>query len=124
MVVTIAVMKMLCRLGYDEVYSQEVTTMAAQWDAAASRSLQTDKNHRKTSEAWWRANQDWARLVLPKVCVDAVFAEKSSLVSVSDEIDQVVQGSETGRKLLGHVQRQVLIDRVSVKIEEEVEKLK
>ena len=123
MVITIAVMKMVCRLELDQKYAAEVALMNSHWDAAASRSLQSGKNHGKTGESWWHTNQDWAKLVLPYASVHKVFSEKGSLVSISDEVDSIVQSSETGKKLLGHVQRQVVIDRVAAKIDEEVVKL-
>lgn len=118
--ISIAVMKMLVRIGLDKKFPEEVGCMASQWDAACVKSLASFKAQQRSGTCWWEASSSWACLVLPMVATTKALIEKDSLESVSDEINSVVEGSEVGQRLLARAQKQLQLERLSTRIKEHV----
>lgn len=122
-VFTISVMKMIMRLKLASQFPEEIEIMQPQFDSACCKSLQAYKGQQRSGASWWSTNSSWAQLVLPVEALNTAFAEAADLSKVSDEINEVVESSEVGRRLLARAQRQVQLDKVGEKITAAVQKL-
>lgn len=74
--ITVAVMRMICRLKLQEKWAEEMHIMQGHFDQAACKSLASFKGKSKTNKFWWESNKDWAKLVLSETAVDLCMAEE------------------------------------------------
>ena len=75
----VAVMKMIKKLGLHVSFRAEFEVIFCQLDKATVKTIDMCNRNIQTSQQWWKANQEWASLILPEEATDTCMEEQKSL---------------------------------------------
>jgi len=110
---TIAVLRMIKRLGLHTKHTDEMSVMQEHFDSAAVKNFSCFKARGLGASQWWAANKDWAGLVLPSAEVDKCLAEEGCWSNVQKELHAVAMSSDIGHRLFSRALQQVELDEIS-----------
>jgi hypothetical protein len=119
-VFSMAVLKLIKRLGLHEAFPVPWALMREHFDKCLQSSVQQFKAQGQPLTFWWRTNKSFACLILPADAVEKTMNCQGSWKDVTAEVEHIFNSSGIGRSLMEKAMRQVSLEKVSKVIDDNI----